>query len=68
MSNLRYEISRFVTAVTNLVKKEYCTAMLHGGMNLSRNMVYAQYIQQSKISRIFRHLKRVEKVTKTNLG
>ena len=58
VSNLRDQKSRFVTGVTDLVKEECRTTMLHGAMNLSRLMVYAQSIKESKLSRISRNLKR----------
>ena len=44
MSNPRDEISRFVTGVTDHVKEVCHTDMLHGDMNLSKLMVYAQSI------------------------
>ncbi|XP_069146585.1 uncharacterized protein [Solanum lycopersicum] len=58
VSKPRHEMSRFVTAVADLVKEEYCTAMLHGDVTFSRLMVYAQSIEESKHSRISRNLKR----------
>ncbi|TMW85055.1 hypothetical protein EJD97_023872 [Solanum chilense] len=54
----RYEMSRFVTGVADLVKDEWCTTMLHNNMNLSRLMVYGHSIEHSKHSRITRNLKR----------
>ena len=44
MSNRRDEMSHFVTGVSDIVKEEFCTAMLHDDMNISRLMVYAQSI------------------------
>ena len=58
VSNPRDQMSRFVTGVANLVKEECRTTMLHGDMNFSRLMVYAQSIKESKLSRISRNLKR----------
>ncbi|TMW96435.1 hypothetical protein EJD97_007363 [Solanum chilense] len=52
------EMNRFVTGVANLVKKECLTVMLHGDMSFSRLMVYAQSIEESKVSRISRNLER----------
>ena len=42
----------FVIVVSYLVKEECHTAMLHDDMNLSRLMVYAQSIEESKLGRI----------------
>ena len=42
VSNLRDEMSHFVTGVADLVREECRTAMLHDDMTLSRLMVYAQ--------------------------
>ncbi|TMW98055.1 hypothetical protein EJD97_004551 [Solanum chilense] len=58
LSNPRDEISRFLTGVTNLVREEYHTTMLHDDITLSRLVVYAQSIEQSKHRRIARNLKR----------
>ena len=58
VSNSRYEMSRFVTGVADLVKEEYHMAMLHDDMTLSRLMVYSQSIEESKFRRIARYLKR----------
>ena len=52
VSNSGDEMSRFVTGVTDLVNEEFHTAMLRNDMNLLRIMVYAQYIEESKLSRI----------------
>ena len=61
-------MSRFVTSVANLVKEECPTDILHNDMNLCRLMVYVQSIEESKLSRISRNLKRVDTMIKTNLG
>ena len=58
MSNPTDEISRFGTGVVNLGKKDYRTTMLHNDLKISRLMVYAQSIEESKLSRISRNLKR----------
>ena len=42
---------RFLTSVSNIVKEECCTTMLHGDMTLSKLMVYAQYIEEPKHGR-----------------
>jgi len=47
VSNPKDKISRFVTGVSDLVKKECHTAMLHDDMNISRIMASAQSIEDS---------------------
>ncbi|TMW89901.1 hypothetical protein EJD97_016480 [Solanum chilense] len=56
--NPRDEMSRFVTVVADLVNRECHTSMLHNDMNLSRFMVYSKSIENSKLNRISRYLKR----------
>ena len=51
-------MSYFVTGVVDLVMDECCTAMFHDDMTLARHMVYAQSIEDTKIRRISRSLKR----------
>ena len=51
-------MSRFVTGVADLVKKECRTAITHNDMNLPTLVVYVQSIEESKLSRISRNLKR----------
>ena len=51
-------MSRFVTGVTDLVKEECRTTMLHIDKNLYRLMVYSQSIEKYKLSRISRNFKR----------
>uniref|UniRef100_M1DMI3 Gag-pol polyprotein n=1 Tax=Solanum tuberosum TaxID=4113 RepID=M1DMI3_SOLTU len=55
----RDDMSRFVMGVSNLVEEECRTEMLHDDMNIFRLMVYAQSIEESKIKRKNRQLKRV---------
>ena len=58
VSNHRDDMNKFVTGVADLVKEEGQKAMLHNDMNLSRLKVYAQYIEEYKLSRISRNFKR----------
>uniref|UniRef100_M1DEF3 Gag-pol polyprotein n=1 Tax=Solanum tuberosum TaxID=4113 RepID=M1DEF3_SOLTU len=51
-------MSRFVTGVSDFVKEECRTAMLHGDMNISRLVVYEQSIKESKMTRVRKDLKR----------
>ena len=58
MSNPRDEMSCFMMGVTDLVREECRTTMLHDDMTLARLMVCAQSIEKSKLRRISRNLKR----------
>ncbi|XP_049348188.1 uncharacterized protein LOC125812755 [Solanum verrucosum] len=58
LSNPRDEMSRFVTGVYDQVKEQCRTTMLHDDMNISRLVVYAQSIKESKLKRVNRGLKR----------
>ena len=58
VSNPRDEMSRFLTGVADLVREECRTEMRHDDMTLSRLMVYAQLIKESKLGRITRNFKR----------
>ena len=49
VSNPRDDMIMFVTGVTNLVKEECHTIMIHNDMDISRLMVYAQSIEESKL-------------------
>ena len=60
VSNPRDEMSRFVTGIANLLKEECRTSMIHNDMNLSSLLVYAQSIEESKLSRISRNIKSSE--------
>ena len=51
-------MSTCVTGVFDLANKECHKTMLRNDMNLSRLMVYSQYIEESKHSRISWNLKR----------
>ena len=52
------EISRLLTGVYNFVNEECDTTIHHSDMTLSRIMVYAQYIEESKPCRRGRYFKR----------
>ena len=58
VSNPRYEMSRFVMGVADLAMEECHTAVLHDDTTLARLMVYAQSIEESKLKRMARILKR----------
>lgn len=49
VSNPRDDIIRFLIGVEDLVKEEFCNAMLYDDMTLSTLMVYAQSIEESKL-------------------
>ena len=66
--NPRDEMSRFVFEVADLVREEFRTSMLHDDMTLARLMVYAQSIEESKLGRISRNMKRSGLVIKVNIG
>nr|XP_010314123.1 uncharacterized protein LOC104644947 [Solanum lycopersicum] len=58
VSILRDKMRRFVTGVAEIENEECRMTMIHNGMNMSRLMVYAQSIEESKLSMISRNLKR----------
>ena len=58
VSNTRDEMSHFVTGVTDLGVEECRTAILHDDITLARLMMYAQSIEESKLRRMGRSLKR----------
>ncbi|KAK4721400.1 hypothetical protein R3W88_011633 [Solanum pinnatisectum] len=58
VSNPRDEMSRFVIGIYDLVKEECHTTMLNNDMNISRLMVYAQSIKDSKLKGVNQDLKR----------
>ncbi|TMW92602.1 hypothetical protein EJD97_012806 [Solanum chilense] len=51
-------MSRFVSGIANLVGEEYRTTMLRDDLTLARLMVYVQSIEESKLRRTDRSLKR----------
>ena len=54
VSNPRDEMSHFVTGVADLLVEECRTAMLHDNMTLDTLMVYAQSIEECKLTRMDR--------------
>ncbi|XP_049369929.1 uncharacterized protein LOC125834819 [Solanum verrucosum] len=58
VSNHRDETSRFVIGVSDLVKVECRTSILHDEMNISRLIVYTQSIEESKLEKKSRVMKR----------
>ena len=61
-------MSKLFICVADVVKEEYRTTMLHSNMNLSRIIVYALYIEESKLGRVARTLKTEDIVSRTNLS
>ena len=58
VSNPRDKMSRLVMGVADLLIEECGKTIIHGDMNLSRLMVYAESIEESKHSSLLRNMKR----------
>ena len=48
-SDPRDEMSQFVTRVSEDLKEEVHSAMLHDNMNISRRMVHAQHVEEASL-------------------
>ena len=58
VSNPKYDMSRYVTGVADLLKEECYTVMIHDELTLGKLIVYDQSIEESKLVRIARNIKR----------
>ncbi|XP_069150297.1 uncharacterized protein [Solanum lycopersicum] len=56
--SLRYEMSHFVTGVSEYLGEECHAAMIHGNMDLSRLMVHAQQVEYSCLRKKNREAKK----------
>ncbi|XP_015167771.1 uncharacterized protein [Solanum tuberosum] len=64
VSNPRDEMSRFVTGVSDSIEKKCRAAKLHDNMDISRLIVYAQQVEESRLRKKSREVKR----TRSNDG
>ena len=58
VSDPRDEINCFVTGVSDDLKEEYHSAILHDKMNISHLMVHAQQVKEERAKRKSRDVKR----------
>ena len=58
VSNSRDEISRYVTGMSKEIEEECCAAMLHDNMNLYRLMVHAQQVEENRLRKRNREVKK----------
>ena len=61
-SNSRYEMSHFVTGVSEYLGEECHAAMIHGNMDLSRLMFHAQQVEDSHLRKRNREAKKTRSV------